>query len=82
MEDNATLGSDMSTISDLREAVLKRCCLFYCLRGNQSDKPRGTGQSPDIIMQLYNLDSSMLLFRCQGAFAGLTVQSGRDNHRF
>ncbi len=47
MEDSATLGSDMSAISDLREAVPCKVLPFYCLRGNKSDKPQGSGQRPD-----------------------------------
>ena len=46
MEGSATLGSDTSAIPGLREAVQAKVLPFVLPLGNQSDNPRGLGQSP------------------------------------
>ena len=44
-EDRATLRSDPSAVTGSRRQCMMRC-LFHCLPGNQSVKPRGPGQRP------------------------------------
>lgn len=45
-EDSAPLGSDTSAVLGLQEAVLQRCCLFYCLLETKALNPGVRGSAP------------------------------------